>query len=117
MPVDQSESHSATRFSVLPACSIEGFAGEPLIVKGEIHGEMYKTWFRETLLPKTTPYPGPRSVVVLDNCSAYRRNEMRDICRQHGAKAVFMPPYSFDYIQSGSAFVSPDEAFVAEKPE
>jgi hypothetical protein len=35
--------------------------------------------FLVTQAPKLTPYPGPRSVVVMDNCAIHHDEEIRHI--------------------------------------
>jgi transposase len=65
--------------------------------------------------PQLTPYPGPRSVVVLDNCAIHHDEEIRRIIveecgmfspitlsplsltRAPGAKLIYLPPYSPDF--------------------
>lgn len=65
-------------------------------------------------IPLTNPYPGPRSVLVMDNCSIHHLEEVRQLvedeareqnllCSQFNAhvvivcKLIYLPPYSPDY--------------------
>jgi len=83
---------------------------------------------RLTLLkvPLLTPYPGPRSVVILDNCAIHHDEEIRQIIEvecgklqsleyfactdsgtcSKGAKLVYLPPYSPDLNPIEQAFSS-----------
>jgi len=83
---------------------------------------------RLTLLkvPLLTPYPGPRSVVILDNCAIHHDEEIRQIIEVEcgklqsleycactdsgtcfkGAKLVYLPPYSPDLNPIEQAFSS-----------
>ena len=43
------------------------------------------------------PYPGPRSVLILDNASIHKNDRLRELCEEHGVLLKFLPPYSPDY--------------------
>src|ERR1700683_2417155 len=65
--------------------------------------------------PQLTPYPGPRSVVVLDNCAIHHDEEIHRIIVEEcggfssisliglflthtsGARLIYLPPYSPDF--------------------
>ena len=64
--------------------------------------------------PKLNPYPGPRSVVVMDNCAIHHDEEICHIIEDDcgifeldnnflllissvGAKLIYLPPYSPDF--------------------
>lgn len=77
----------------------------------------YTTCYCSQLLqtPQLTPYPGPRSVVVLDNCAIHHDEEIRRIVVEEcgmlfsitlsepflthiaGARLIYLPPYSPDF--------------------
>ncbi|KIJ52151.1 hypothetical protein M422DRAFT_94837, partial [Sphaerobolus stellatus SS14] len=38
--------------------------------------------FLEGLLQHMNPYPGPRSVLILDNCAIHHVDGVRDLCEQ-----------------------------------
>jgi hypothetical protein len=44
-------------------------------------------------LPHMTPYPGPRSVLVLDNASIHKKDELEARVRARGGRVLFLPPY------------------------
>ena len=46
------------------------------------------------MLPYYSPYPGPRSVLILDNTSIYKSTRLRELC---GVELRFLSPYSPDY--------------------
>ena len=60
-PVKRSE-----RWSILPVYSAEGFLAWD-IIQGSWTKETFIEFVRIKVLPLCTPYPGPRSVLVLDN--------------------------------------------------
>jgi transposase len=43
------------------------------------------------------PFPGPRSVLILDNASCHRSQELKDMCEEAGVILDFLPPYSPDF--------------------
>lgn len=75
-------------------------------------------------MPFTNPYPGARSVLVLDNCNIHKTESIRalvedEYCATHcfifvnivlnmflGCKLIFLSPYSPDFNPIESAFSS-----------
>lgn len=86
------------RVSVLPAYTIDGY-----IVAKTFYGtgttEIFEDFIFDQLLPLTTPFPGPRSVIVLDNASIYHGNRegIEIACHERGIKILWLPPYSPDF--------------------
>lgn len=42
------------------------------------------------------PYPGPRSVLVLDSCHIHHVPGVAEMCEERGVKLIYLPPYSPD---------------------
>ncbi|KAE9399373.1 hypothetical protein BT96DRAFT_820629 [Gymnopus androsaceus JB14] len=63
------------RFSVLPALTHEGVVALE-IFRGTVNRELFINFLKEHLVPILTPYPGPRSVVILDNASIHHDEEI-----------------------------------------
>ena len=61
----------STRWSILPALTITGYLNGTLIVQGLVTSNIFIRWLREVVLPQCTPFLGPRSVIVMDNCRIY----------------------------------------------
>ncbi|KAI5233289.1 hypothetical protein E4T42_09789 [Aureobasidium subglaciale] len=57
---------------------------------------MFEHWLETAILPRCEPFPGRRSVVIIDNCSTHhsKRVQIRDICEQAGVYLLYLPPYS-----------------------
>ena len=83
------------RWSLLPAIGINGYLYYE-IYHGSFNGERFLT-FIHRLLPHMTPYPGPRSVIICDNASIHRSDEVKALCRDHNVRLLFLPPYSPDF--------------------
>ena len=49
------------------------------------------------ILTDCNPYPGDRSVLVLDNASIHNKNRVREVCAAKGVLVVWLPPYSPDF--------------------
>ena len=49
------------------------------------------------MLPYYLLYLGPRLVLILNNASIHKSAQLRELCKQHGVKLKFLPPYSPDY--------------------
>lgn len=44
-----------------------------------------------------SPFPAPRSVLILDNCNTHKSDALRDAVAAAGCILVFLPPYSPDF--------------------
>ena len=64
------------------------------IVQGSTNGMKLFYWTLHRLLPVCTPYPGPNSVLILDNVRFHKYAPFRLICSFAGVRLVFLPPYS-----------------------
>jgi len=42
--------------------------------------------------PKITPYPGPRSVIILDNCAIHHDEDIRRILVDECGMSLLTPP-------------------------
>ncbi|KIJ28526.1 hypothetical protein M422DRAFT_189666, partial [Sphaerobolus stellatus SS14] len=51
------------------------------IVPGSFNGETFKN-FLKGLLACMNPYPGPQSVLVMDNCAIHHVDGIQDMCDQ-----------------------------------
>jgi hypothetical protein len=59
------------RWSVVPAYSSEGFLTWD-VFQGSYDTELFNTFIEQQLLPICNEFPGPRSVIVMDNASIHR---------------------------------------------
>jgi transposase len=84
------------RWSVLPALSVNGYLSY-LIYQGSITAEIFELFVEQQVLPHCTPYPGPRSIIILDNAAIHKSARLSSLCEEHSVLLVFLPPYSPDY--------------------
>jgi hypothetical protein len=52
--------------------------------------------FDNSILPFTTPYPGERSVIILDNAYTHHKDILSQECLRVCVLIFFLPPYSPD---------------------
>ena len=84
------------RWSILPALTIDGYMSH-IIYQGAINAELFEDFVEHHVLPNTTPYPGPRSIIVLDNANIHKSGRLRELCEHSGVILEFLPPYSPDF--------------------
>jgi hypothetical protein len=58
-------------WSILPAYTTEGYLPCTGIRKGFFNRDAFVSWVLNKLLPYLNPFPGPRSVVSLDNLNVH----------------------------------------------
>jgi transposase len=86
------------RISFLPAYTIEGYITS-ITFLGTLTGDMFEEFIIDQLLPLCNPFPGPRSVIFMDNASVHHYSKVRIIeaCRRRNVWVRWLPPYSPDY--------------------
>ena len=68
-----------------------------LITQGSITAKAFETFVEEQVLPHSSPYLGPRSVLILNNASIHKSERIRELCEQYSVELRFLPPYSLDF--------------------
>jgi transposase len=84
------------RWSILPALSVDGYIARR-IYQGAITSELFEDFLQNDVLPKCTPYPGPRSIIIMDNASIHRTERVQQLCATAGVILEYLPPYSPDF--------------------
>ena len=67
------------------------------IQTGPLNAELFEDFVEHHVLPNTTPYLGPRSIIVLDNASIHKSGRLRELCEHSGVILEFLPPYLPDF--------------------
>jgi len=103
------------RWSILPVYTVDGFYVWD-IIQGSYTKELFNEFIRTQVLPCCTPYPGPRSILVLDNARIHHSEvlrtafhqltaqELEQMCLEAKIKLEYLPPYSPDYNPIEEAF-------------
>jgi transposase len=84
------------RWSILPAVAWEGYIAYD-IYHGGYNTERFNHFIRTKVLPRMNPFPSLRPVLIMDNTSCHRSQELKDMCDEVGVVLEFLPPYSPDF--------------------
>lgn len=87
-----------SRWSILPALTVDGVL-DVTVVKGSVTGDRYLQ-FVERVLDQMNPYPNPYSVLLMDNASIHKSDELEQLVTSRWAL----------YFSHNILFVSPDNS-------
>ncbi|KAJ2932941.1 hypothetical protein H1R20_g4170, partial [Candolleomyces eurysporus] len=90
------------RYSILPALSLDGIL-HPDVIPRSYTAEIFNG-FIEGLLDNMNPFPAPNSVIVMDNASIHKSEDLRRMVEARGMRLVFLPAYSPDFNPIEEAF-------------
>jgi DDE superfamily endonuclease/Arginine repressor, DNA binding domain len=79
-----SSNRRLTRWSILPAMGLNGYLDYE-IHHGSFTTERFNLFVRQ-LMPKLNPFPGPRSVLVLDNAKIHLSTDLKAMCEEAGVR-------------------------------
>lgn len=80
----------------MPALADNGYL-DWIIFQGAITSELFLMLVEDRVLPHCSEYPGPRSVIILDNASIYKSSKLCEMCEERGVLLKFLLPYSPDF--------------------
>jgi hypothetical protein len=63
------------------------------IVEGSFTTELFKS-FIDGLLDHMNPFPGPNSVIIMDNCRIHRAQSIRDMIEERFVNVQCPPTFS-----------------------
>ena len=87
-----------TRYSAIPAISVEGIH-DVYLCEGTVNGEIFAKFIHNCLQHFIQPFNwvNPHSVIIMDNASIHHVSRVVDLIEdQLGARLLFLPPYSPD---------------------
>jgi len=92
-PVSQENGLSASFRDIqsIDTCLIQ------LIRAGYFSTDAFVQWIANKLLPHYTAFPGPRSVIVMDNASAHYYPRIEEVITAAGCQVRYLPPYSPEF--------------------
>ena len=64
----------------------------PFCMREHINGEVFYTWLKEHLIPKLRP----GQMIILDNISFHKYDEIRERLEEAGCRLKYLPKYSPD---------------------
>jgi len=74
------------------------------VVEGSMHRDQYLGFLEHQVLPLCSRYPGPLSVLVMDNARIHHGEEIQELCDRYSVHLVYLPPYSPDFNPIEEAF-------------
>jgi transposase len=72
----------------------------PFVIDKPMNGQIFRTYLEQCLVP--TLQPG--DIVVMDNLSSHKSEQVRQIIETAGAQLLYLPPYSPDFNPIEQAF-------------
>ncbi|KAI4801361.1 hypothetical protein E4T44_11338, partial [Aureobasidium sp. EXF-8845] len=73
-------------------------------VEGAVTQAIYEHWLEAVVLPQCEPFPGRRSIVIMDNCSTHHSDKITQLGEQFGVYLLYLPPYSPHLNPTGQTF-------------
>jgi hypothetical protein len=64
------------KWTILPLYTYDGFVDWE-IIRGNYNADLFVNFVEEHVIPHTTPFPGPRSVLIMDNCGIHHDQVLR----------------------------------------
>lgn len=86
--------------SIIASISIEGIQSCTAIDiarDGNVDAELFLEVFKRDILVLCQPWPGKRSVIILDNAAVHMKYLIDAECDAVGVIVLYLPPYSFDF--------------------
>ena len=93
------------RYSILPLLTLDGIVAHD-IIEGSVTADRFLEFLRDMVvspalffllvsiltqlqIPLTNPYPGPRSVLILDNCAIHHSDAIRELVEEEASEFIF----------------------------
>jgi transposase len=83
---------SGDRWNILPAYSIDGLLAFDLY-QANTDSQGFDHWIEHNLLPNCGQFPGPKSVVVMDNARFHHSPRIQALFDAAGVVLEYLPPY------------------------
>ena len=64
----------------------------PLLVEGSVNSDVFYAWIKQCLIPELPVY----SLIVMDNATFHKREDIQEILEEAGHDILWLPPYSPD---------------------
>nr|GAT53351.1 transposase domain-containing protein [Mycena chlorophos] len=93
----------AVRLSATGLLTLDGMMSTRVVV-GSMNRRAFIDFLEHHVMPLTTPFPGPLSVLVMDNAKIHHGDAIRDLANQYGVRIEYLPPYSPDFNPIEEAF-------------
>ncbi|KAF7348782.1 Transposase domain-containing protein [Mycena venus] len=85
-----------TRLTATGLLTVDGMMANT-VVEGSMKRADYLEFIEYEVMPLTTPFPGPLSVLVMDNARIHHGEEILELAERFGVRIEFLPLYSPDF--------------------
>jgi len=65
----------SAKWSILPMFTVDGYEAWE-VIHSSFNMELFNSFIKNHVIPRTSPFPGPRSVLVMDNCRIHRNEAL-----------------------------------------
>ena len=72
----------------------------PMVLDSPMNGTAFLAYVQQVLVPELKP----GDIVIIDNLSAHKGCQVRDVIEAAGARLLYLPPYSPDFNPIENAF-------------
>jgi len=84
------------KFNIIPAVALSGLVVVMVQQENVIRFD-FEFFLERFLLPYMNPFPGPRSVIILDNASFHHGGRIESLVEEKGCRLIYLPAYSPDF--------------------
>ena len=84
----------STSYSGLGILTLDGMIDCSVTSVKGVKAELFLELIYHHLLPHLRPYPGPNSIVIMDNASIHHDPRVRQMIEAKGSRLVYLPPYA-----------------------
>ena len=84
----------SSSYSATGVLSLQGMIGYHITAAKGVNALQFMFVLAEVILPLMGPFPGPNSVLVLDNAPVHHPRYVRPMCEACGVRIVYLPPYA-----------------------
>jgi len=67
------------------------------VTEGKMNADYITAFIIEDVIPEMTAFPGPKSVLVMDNASVHEVDQIANLLQARGMILILLPPYSYDF--------------------
>ena len=82
----------SSSYSATGVLSLQGMIGYHITAAKGVSALQFMFVLAEVILPLMGPFPGPNSVLVLDNAPVHHSRYVRPMCEAYGVRLVYPPP-------------------------
>ncbi|KAH9446422.1 hypothetical protein Pst134EA_011271 [Puccinia striiformis f. sp. tritici] len=94
---------STHRFNIIPAISTSGLVAH-MVQEETVERNDFEFYLEQILLPAMNPFPGPNSVLIMDNAQIHHNGLVADLVEERGCLLIYLPAYSPEFNPIEKAF-------------